>query len=145
MLTDARKKIIYIVLVAISGLAASTIAQALHVVPEVIQPWLDILKVLTPVIGTVWGLNEFGPAGVVRQAAALPPEQAQAALHQIPDEAKVLIAKAVPDVATIVVRNTATNGVAKLAASPTQPDIVTERQNELDALAGTQPRYENLR
>lgn len=51
--------------------------------------------------------------------------------------AQILNVKAMPEVATIVIKDAANGDIGKLARSPDQPDIVTETQNERDAKLGT--------
>lgn len=136
-MTDAQKKIIYIVLLTISGSAASSIANLFHVVPADVQPYLDALKALTAALGGAWGLTAFTAGGVVQTASTLPPAQAAQALSQVSDSAKVRVAEAVPGVATVVLNNNVTNGLAKLAADDAHPNIVTASENAKDVLAGT--------
>lgn len=52
-------------------------------------------------------------------------------------ERQVLNVKAMPEVATIVVKDMANGAVGRLAADPANPDIVTESKNEKDAKLGT--------
>lgn len=99
--------------------------------------YADLASYLLPpiiVYGWAWWSNRRS-AQVANVATFTPAQQAEA-LAKTPDAAKVLIAKAVPGVATIVVKNDAGNGVGKLAESVTQPDIVTEKQNAIDVKLG---------
>lgn len=91
---------------------------------------------LPPIVVGVWTWYSNRRAAQIAKVASFTPVQQAEALAKTPDEAKLLIAKAVPGVATIVVKNDAGNGVAKLAQSEAQPDIVTEAQNALDVKAG---------
>lgn len=46
--------------------------------------------------------------------------------------AQVLQVKALPEVATVVVKNAANGEIGEIAANPDHPDIVTEKQNAID-------------
>lgn len=123
-------------LFATSGPLAKVLTAAFGMSNDTVSAVLSILAILTPAAtGAIFTYMQRN-AGKVAAVASMSPEEQHAALNKVPDAAKVLIAKAVPDVATVVVKDTATNGVAKLAASTLQPDIVTESQNKLDALNG---------
>jgi len=136
-MTSAQQRLIYILLTTVSGPVVNILARILHLGSDDVQLWLNLISAVTLAAGTAWGITSFTPTGVVQQASSLPPEQAAQALSQVSDEAKVLVAKSVPGVATVVVKDTAGDGLAQLANDPKQPDIVTETQNEADAKQGT--------
>lgn len=124
-------------LLGVSGPVANLLANTFHMSDSAIQPVLSILTVATPlIVGAIYAYLQRDAAKVASVAHMSGADQA-AALNKVPDSDKVLVAKAVPGVATVVVKDTAGNGLAKLAADPKQPDIVTETQNEADAKAGT--------
>lgn len=92
---------------------------------------------LPPVIvyGWAWFSNRRS-SQVANVATFTPAEQAEA-LAKTPDTAKVLVAEAVPGVATVVLKNGVGNGLGKIAASEAHPNIVTEAENAKDVQAGT--------
>ncbi len=92
---------------------------------------------LPPLIVAVWSWYSNRRSSQVAKVASFTPQQQAEALAKTPDAAKVLIANAVPGVATVVVKDSAGNGLAKLAASDAHPNIVTESQNAKDVDAGT--------
>lgn len=128
---------VLLALFASSGPVAKLLVSLAHMDNDTIGAVMTLLTILTPLVsGGVFAYLQRD-AGKVAAVATMSAQDQQAALNKVPDEAKVLIAKAVPDVATVVVKDTATNGIAKLAADPAQPHIVTESQNQVDALQGT--------
>jgi hypothetical protein len=50
---------------------------------------------------------------------------------------QVKLVEAIPEVATVVIKDEARNSVGELAQDPAHPNIVTETQNEADAKNGT--------
>lgn len=136
-LTDAQKKLIYILLTTLSGPLIAALTKYLHLDNEEVQLWTSILAVITTSIGSAWGITSFNATGVVQAAASLSPAQVQKALKQVPDTAKVLIANAVPGVATVVLKDSVTDGLAKLATDPAQENIVTETQNAKNVIEAT--------
>ena len=73
----------------------------------------------------------------VTKVAAMPAPVATEALKQVPDETKIAIAEKVPDVATVVVKDTANGAIALLAAdNVNHPNVVTETQNAIDKEKG---------
>lgn len=128
-----------LVLLGASGPLANILVNTFHMSDSAVQPILTMLTALTPlVVAGVFTYLQRDAGKVAAVASMSAPDQA-AALNKVPDAAKVLVAKAVPGVATVVVKDTAGNGLAKLAADPAQPNIVTETQNETDAKNGTKP------
>lgn len=124
-------------LLGVSGPVANLLANTFHMSDGAIQPVLSILTVATPlIVGAIYAYLQRDAGKVAAVASMSAPDQA-AALNKIPDAAKVQIAEAVPGVATVVVKDTAGNGLAKLAASAAHPNVVTETQNEADAKNGT--------
>ena len=76
--------------------------------------WLSaILLIVPPVAAWLWGYLKNTHANQVKAVEAM------------------------PEVATVVVKDEVRNGVGELAADPTHPNIVTETQNEKDAKKGT--------
>jgi len=98
---------------------------------------LDVCMLLTPIVaGAVFSYLQR-PSAMVASVATMSPEAQHLALTHVSDETVVQLAEGVPDVATVVVRDTATNGVAALAQDASHPHVVTETQNEMDAKKGT--------
>lgn len=128
---------VLLALFASSGPVAKLLVSLLHWDNDTISAVMTLLTILTPLVSGGIFTYLQRDAGKVASVSTMSAADQKAALDKVPDEAKVLIAKAVPDVATVVVKDTATNGVAKLAADETQPHIVTESQNQVDALKGT--------
>lgn len=54
------------------------------------------------------------------------------------EDQQIKVTEGLPSVATIVVKDSANGVVGQLAQSGQHPNIVTETQNELDVLKGTQ-------
>lgn len=92
--------------------------------------------ILPPIIVAVWSWYSNRRAAQIAKVATFTPAQQAEALAKTPDATKVQIAEAVPGVATVVLENSVTNGLAKLAKSEDHPNIVTAAQNEKDAKAG---------
>lgn len=90
-----------------------------------------------PTICAAWEWAAKRRTAQVAAVAQMPPEVQKEALSKVSDVDKVLIAKAVPGVATVVVRDVANGALADLAANENHRDIVTETQNEIDARMGT--------
>lgn len=105
--------------------------------PEV-KDYLDIVSAITVLGGGGYAVSLTTPAAQVEAVKSLAAEDQAAALSKVSDVAKVQIAKAVPGVATVVLENNVTNGLAKLAKSdaPENKDIVTAQQNQTDVLKG---------
>lgn len=95
------------------------------------------LMVVPPFGAWVWGLYLNTLEAKIEAIAAAPAAVQHQALSKVSDEAKVLIAREVPDVETIVVHDDANGTLGAIANSPLHPDIVTSTQNELDAKLGT--------
>lgn len=113
-------------LLGTSGPIASFLVQVLGYPSEKVTVTLNLVAALTPTLWLAIALYRSRIKGQVQAVASLPPDQVRAALEQIPDAAKVQIAAAVPDVARIVVRPTATNGLAAAVADQAQPKVVPE-------------------
>lgn len=100
--------------------------------------WVQLaLFVIPPVGAWVWG---FYLNTIQRQAkliASAPQDQQVDALQALSPEVKVNLAERLPDVATVVVRDSVNGRLAAMAASETNPKVVTETQNEIDAKMGT--------
>lgn len=91
----------------------------------------SIVTILTAA-GLIYGAFRRLFSQQVERVATMPAADQAAALNKVSDAAKVLIAEAVPNVATVVVKDAAGNGLAKLAQSDDHPNIVTESQNAQD-------------
>jgi hypothetical protein len=149
-----------------SGPVAAFVVQVLGYPSEQVTVTLNLLGALTPIVWLGVQLYRSRGSGQVRAVAALTADQLAEALAVVlegtkvklaeammgavpsaakaaiattalPDEIKVLVAKAVPGVATIVVKDDADGVLADLANSRAQPDIVNETENERDAKQGT--------
>jgi hypothetical protein len=107
------------------------------------EMWVAVaLLVVPPCAAWAWGIWQNRQAAKVEAVARMSSADQHAALNKVSDAAKVKIAESVPDVATVVVRDTATGTLAALAASDNQPNIVSESQNLSDALGG-EPKPSN--
>jgi hypothetical protein len=93
--------------------------------------------ILPPIIVGVWSWIANRRSAQIAKVASFTPAQQAEALAKTPDTAKVLVAEAVPGVATVVLKNGVGNGLGKLAASEAHPNIVTEQDNAADVAAGT--------
>jgi len=98
------------------------------------------LMILPPAGAWVWGLYLNSIQRKVQMIAEQSPHVQHEALNKVSDGAKVLIAEAVPGVATVVVKNNVNGELGAMAQSPAHPNIVTAQQNELDAKFGQQPK-----
>jgi hypothetical protein len=107
------QRFIYIGLLTISGPAFSLLSRKLHLTPEDAKDYLDILQVITPLVGGAWGVAETTNNSLVKAA------------------------ENVPGVATVVIKDTANGALGDLAQSEAHPNIVTETQNEADAKLGS--------
>lgn len=87
---------------------------------------LDFFGAVIPFAYVIWIAWKSSTGNQVKSVAALPAEHVRQALEQVPDAVKVQIAAAVPDVARIVVKPTATNGLAAAAADIDQPKVVEQ-------------------
>lgn len=87
----------------------------------------------------VWSYWKKSTVQQVESVAALPAGDQREALNKVSDSAKVKIAENVPDVAKVVIKDDATGKLGALAASESQPGIVTESQNATEVVAGVAP------
>lgn len=114
---------------------------ALGFPPVQVSTWMGIallvIGVLSVIVPGLIGAFSQTDSHAVAKVAAMPAPVAQEALKAIPDDAKLKVVEAVPDVATIVLKDNVNGEMAKLAASDAHPNIVTETQNEADAKKGT--------
>lgn len=94
------------------------------------------VAILTPLAAGLWGWVSNRDPALVAAISKLDPAAQLDALNKVSDAVKVEIAKALPDVATIVVKDDAKGELAVVAANPENKDIVTETQNEIDAKLG---------
>lgn len=99
--------------VAVAPSLATFAVNKLHLAPDDVQTYFQLASAAFVLIGGWWGLSAATAA------------------------AQVLNVKAIPEVATVVVKDSAVGPVKQLAVDPSQPDVVTETQNEIDAKQGT--------
>lgn len=126
-------------LLGVSGPLANLLVNTFHMSDSAVQPVLSILTVATPlIVGAIFAYLQRDSAKVAGVAHMSGADQA-AALNKVPDASKILVAEAVPSVATVVVKDGTGNGVGKLVASDAHPNIVDETTNEKDAKNGTKP------
>lgn len=138
MILNAQQwKLVSQVAIAASGPIAKILETKYGFAPADVQSYFDLIAALTPLIGLGWGVASLTQSSQVTAVASMPPEAQKQALSNTSDATKVLIAKAVPDVATVVVKDDANGALAELASSEAQLNIVTETQNEADAKLGT--------
>ena len=124
-------------LLAGSGPIAKLLSTIFKLDNATIEALLSALTILTPIAIAPFLLKILSPKAKIESLNELSPQVAAAALNQVSSVAKVQIAKATPGVATVVLENNVTDGLADLANDPDQPDIVTAAQNEIDAKSGT--------
>lgn len=98
------------------------------------------LMIVPPLAAWVWGLYLNTIQAKVQSIAEQSPQSQAAALNKVSDGAKVLIAEAVPGVATVVVKTNVNGELGAIATSPAFPNIVTAEQNEIDARHGQQAK-----
>lgn len=112
---------------------------------DVYGMWLAVaLLVLPPIVSWIWGYIQNRRSQQIAAIARLSPVEQQQALNKTTDAAKVLIAEAVPNVETVVVNNQASGELGKLANDPARPNIVTAKQNEIDAKTGTGTSWKGI-
>lgn len=122
------------ILLAAGGPFSALILRYTEVEPNDLELMFQLALLVVPPLGAwVWGLYVNTLENKIAIVAEAAPEEARLALHQVPDETKVLIAKKVPGVATIVVKDDENGALRNLAKGAEHRDIVTETQNELDA------------
>jgi len=71
-MTDAQKKMIYILLTSLSGPALAIVARMTHMTSDDMQLWLNLVAALTASAGAAWGITATSASGVVQQARNLP-------------------------------------------------------------------------
>ena len=98
------------------------------------------LFVVPPAGAWIWGLYLNSMKNKVQAISEAPAHVQQQALNKVSDGAKVMIAEAVPGVATVVVKTGVNGELGAIAASPAFPNIVTAEQNEKDATEGYHPK-----
>lgn len=124
-------------LLASSGPIAKLLATLFKIDSATIEAVLSAATILTPIAIVPFLLKIMTPAKKIEDIAAMPAEAVHAALGKVSDIAKIQIAEAVPEVATIVIKDAANGALAAAASSPAHPNIVSETQNEADAKLGT--------
>jgi hypothetical protein len=102
------------------------------------------LLIVPPAGAWVWGIYLNSIERKVEVISEQSPIVQRQALDKVSDGAKVLIAEAVPNVATVVVKDDAGGNLGQIAGSPQHPNIVTETRNELDAKMGPRSTPELL-
>lgn len=95
------------------------------------------LAFLPGVIVGAWSWYSNRKVAQVAVVAQMPAADQHEALNKVSDVDKIRIAEAVPEVATVVIKDVANGPVAAIAADDAHPNIVTETQNEADAKKGT--------
>ncbi len=89
-------------------------------------------------VGIVLLVLEKTETQIIADAASLPAPKAAAALANLPATDKVKVVNALPDVATVVLRDDVKDkDLHALAESSYFPNVVTETQNEIDAKLGS--------
>lgn len=113
----------------VAGGPAGTLLIAMGFPPLQVSNWLAIglgvvgvLSVLVP--GIVGALKQTDSAKV-DAVRTLPAESQAKVAEQLPNDTKIAAVAAIPDVAAVVVKPTATNGTASIAADPAHPKVVT--------------------
>ena len=125
------------VLLAAGGPGTAIVLRYTHMNPSDFQLFVQLALFVVPPMGSwAWGLYLNTIAKKVEAIAEQPAHVQEAALTQVSDATKILIAEGVPSVATVVVKDVANGAIGTLAQSASHPSIVTETQNELDAKAG---------
>ena len=125
------------ILLAAGGPLSAVVLRYTDMNSDDFQMFAQLALLIIPPVGSwLWGFYLNSVKNKVETIAELSGPVQQAALNHVSDAAKVMIAKGVPGVATVVVSDTANGALEALAKSPSHPNIVTETQNELDAKAG---------
>jgi len=124
-------------LLAGSGPIAKLLATVFNVDNTAIEAILSTATILTPILIVPFLLKILSPKAKIESITELSPQAATAALSQVSSLTKVKIAEATPEVATVVIKDTANGALAAAASSPAHPNIVSETQNEADAKLGT--------
>ncbi len=124
-------------LLGTSGPVAKLLAVSIGLDNVTIEAILSVVSLLTPLLIVPFLLKILSPKSKIESITELSPRDATNALSQVSSLTKVKIAEATPEVATVVIKDTANGLLAAAATSPMHPNIVTETQNEADAKLGT--------
>lgn len=125
------------VLLAAGGPFSALVMKYTDIQPSDFDLFVQLALMIVPPFGAwVWGLYLNTLEAKVEAIAQEPRDVQVQALTKVSDEAKVLIAGAVPGVATVVVKDKENGNLGLLARSDLNSNIVTETQNELDAKLG---------
>ena len=82
------------------------------------------VSMLTPVVMGAWGVLTHRPKAVLTAAAAIPGPEKLEAFRDIPEPAMLKVVHALPDVAKIVVKPTASPDVKELVDDKGYPKVV---------------------
>jgi hypothetical protein len=125
------------VLLAAGGPFSAIVLRYTEISPSDLDLIFQLALMVIPPFGAwVWGLYLHSIENKVEVIAEQPPAVQREALNKVSDTAKVLIAQAVPNVATVVIKNEANGNLGDLASSEEHRDIVYESQNRIDVEAG---------
>jgi hypothetical protein len=80
--------------------------------------------ILAPIVLGAWGVLTHRPAAVLTAAAAIPGPEKLEAFRDIPEPAMLKVVHALPDVAKIVVKPTASPDIKELVADAGYPKVV---------------------
>ena len=87
--------------------------------------WEQISGAVVIIAPTIWSMYANTQTAKLASVAAMSGPDKQAAFTGIPDSAKIAAVTALVDVAQVIVKQTASDGVASAAADPSQPKVVT--------------------
>lgn len=119
----------------VAGGPVATLLIALDFPAVQVSKWsaisLGIVGVLSVVIPGIKGALVRTDSNKIADVARLPTEAKAVIAAQLPNEIKIPAVAAIPDVALVVVKPTATNGTATVAADPAHPKVVTEGKEDV--------------
>jgi hypothetical protein len=82
------------------------------------------IGILAPIALGAWGIITHGKTAVLAAAAEIPGDEKLQAFRDIPDAAMLKVVHALPDVAKIVVKPTASSDIKNLVADRGYPKVV---------------------
>lgn len=122
-------KVVYAALFAATGPVAGWLVTKgipSDQVPGLLNAIQLMLSAITPIIATAFlGMMQTAKAKLA-SAKNLPDSAKSEVAATLPDDKKIAVATSVPQVSQVIVSNNATDGVAKAAADPAQPKVMTQ-------------------
>jgi hypothetical protein len=112
----------------VAGGPVTTLLIALDFPPVLVSKWslvgLAVVGVLSVAVPGFKGALNRTDSNKIKDALVLPKEAQARIAAGLPNETKIAATAAIPDVAAVVVKPTATNGTAMIAADPAHPKVV---------------------